>query len=47
VIDVSDPALVTLRAPNGATLKAGRMAVVLVTDNRDTMSATASKVDRE
>jgi hypothetical protein len=39
VIDITDPALVTLRAPNGATLKAGRLAVVPVDNNRDTMQA--------
>ena len=28
VIDTSDPALVTLRAPNGMTLKAGRETII-------------------
>jgi hypothetical protein len=28
VIDVTDPSLVTLMAPNGATLKAGRLTLV-------------------
>jgi hypothetical protein len=30
VIDVSDPALIVLRAPNGATLKADRKTVIRV-----------------
>ena len=30
VIDVSDPALIVLRSPNGATLKAGRKTVIMV-----------------
>jgi hypothetical protein len=30
VIDTSDPALIVLRAPNGATLKAGRKTVIRV-----------------
>ena len=30
VIDVSDPSLIVLRAPNGATLKAGRKTVIRV-----------------
>ena len=37
VIDVSDPALVMLRASNGAILKAGRLAVAPFDNNRDTM----------
>ena len=28
VIDTSDPALIVLRSPNGATLKAGRKTVI-------------------
>lgn len=30
VIDTSDPALIVLRAPNGAVLKAGRKTVIRV-----------------
>lgn len=30
VIDITDPALVTLKAPNGATLKVGRRTVIRV-----------------
>ena len=32
VIDVSDPALIVLRSPNGVTLKAGRKTVIRVED---------------
>ena len=39
VIDVSDPALIVLRAPNGATLKAGRRTVIRV-EGQETEQAT-------
>ena len=43
VIDITDPALVTLRAPNGAILMAGSLAVVSFDNNRDTMQGAFLK----